>query len=218
MRKQSLKTVINKHMKEHSSIYVFITVLFLMGVVFGAILVNTLNVEQKQDLFFYLQRFFGQVVAGEVIGQNEIFIESFLQNLKYIALMWLLGISIVGLPIVMILLFLKGMVVGFTIGFLVNQMGFSGFMLSFASIMPQNFFIIPIYIVMGTVAISFALQMVKHQFQRRIHEPFATIFMRYCFLLLLLSISILPASALEAYISPILMRQLLELVPNSTGI
>ncbi|MCU5676626.1 stage II sporulation protein M, partial [Bacillus cereus] len=53
------------HIQENSSLYIFNAVLLLMGVIFGAILVNSLQINQKQDLSFYLQRFFGQVSKGE---------------------------------------------------------------------------------------------------------------------------------------------------------
>ena len=46
---------------------------------------------------------------------------------------------------------MKGMVIGFTVGFLVNQMGWNGFLLSFVSVLPQNFIIIPVFIMTATI-------------------------------------------------------------------
>jgi stage II sporulation protein M len=37
------------------------------------------------------------------------------------------------------MVFLKGIVVGFTVGFLVNQMGINGFFLSFVSVLPAKY-------------------------------------------------------------------------------
>ena len=74
------------------------------------------------------------------------FSKVFFHNIKYMGVIWILGISIIGLPVMLILLFLKGMVIGFTVGFLVNQMGWSGFLLSFVSVLPQNIFIIPVFL------------------------------------------------------------------------
>ena len=45
------------------------------------------------------------------------FRESYFSQLKYIGFIWILGISIIGLPLIFILLFAKGVVVGFTVGF-----------------------------------------------------------------------------------------------------
>ena len=49
--------LVMSHIQENSSLYIFNAVLLLMGVIFGAILVNSLQINQKQDLSFYLQRF-----------------------------------------------------------------------------------------------------------------------------------------------------------------
>lgn len=44
--------------KGQTSLYVFVAVLFLVGVIFGALMVNALSLEQRQDLEAYLGNFF----------------------------------------------------------------------------------------------------------------------------------------------------------------
>src|SRR5690606_17440934 len=213
MRKQQpYKTIVTNHFREHSSIYLFISVLFLMVVIFGAIVVNSLNPIQKEDLFFYLSRFFGEVSEGTYANSTDMFKQSFLHNLKYVGLMWILGISIIGLPIILILLFLKGVVVGFTVGFLVNQMDWSGFLLSFVAVLPQNLLIIPTFIIVGTIAVSFSLKMIRQQFMKRMNEPILQLLTRYSLLMVVVSFVILTASAVEAFASPVLMKGIIEVV------
>ncbi|MFT4413259.1 stage II sporulation protein M [Fredinandcohnia humi] len=213
MRKQPpIKAAIANHLREHSSIYLFISVLFLMGVIFGAIVVNSLNFSQKEDLFYYLNRFFGEVSEGKYANATEMFKQSYFHNLKYVGLMWVLGISIIGLPIILILLFLKGVVVGFTVGFLVNQMDWSGFLLSFVSVLPQNLIIIPTFIIVGTVAVSFSLKMIRQQFMKRMNEPVLHLLTRYSILMAVVSIVLLTASAVEAFASPVLMKEIIDTV------
>ncbi|MDQ0858533.1 stage II sporulation protein M [Bacillus sp. V2I10] len=214
MRKHPLKAMIFQHIKERSSLYVFVFVLFLMGVIFGAVIVNSMNFTQKEDLYFYLSRFFGQVSEGKVASSVEMLQQSFFHNLKYLGLMWVLGISIIGLPVILIMLFLKGMVVGFTVGFLVNQMGWQGFMLSFVSVLPQNIVLIPAFIIMGTVAISFSLKIVKQLLMKKTNltqSPFS-LFTKYAAVFMFISALTIIASTLEAYASPILMKNVIELV------
>ncbi|MBB3867324.1 stage II sporulation protein M [Geobacillus sp. NFOSA3] len=212
MRRHPVKSMIAVHMREHAPMYLFVIVLFLMGVIFGAIVVNSLNFSQKQDLYYYLTQFFGQVSKGNIASAHDMFQQSYFHNLKYVALMWVLGISIIGLPIILILLFLKGIVVGFTVGFLVNQMGWQGFLLSFVSVMPQNLIIIPAFVIMGVISVSFSLQMVRNQFMKRGHEPIFPMIMRYTMAMMLISVSLLVSSSLEAYVSPLFMKQVIEMV------
>ncbi|MDF2082921.1 stage II sporulation protein M [Bacillus pseudomycoides] len=198
------------HIQENSSLYIFVSVLLLMGVVFGAILVNSLQVNQKQDLSFYLNRFFGQVSKGEFAIASEMFRESYFSQLKYIGFIWLLGISIIGLPLIFILLFLKGVVVGFTVGFLVSQHGWDGLLLAFVSVLPQNLIIIPAFLVMTTVAASFSLRMIRHQFIRKISEPLLPMLIRYTCFFLIIGVVLAIASSIEAYASPVLMKEVVE--------
>lgn len=196
--------------REHSSIFLFIVVLFLMGVIFGAIVVNSMNFTQKEDLFYYLSQFFGQVSDGNVAENSDLFLQSFFHNSKFIGLIWILGISIIGLPIILILLFVKGMVVGFTVGFLVSQMGWKGFMLAFVSILPQNLIIIPVFIIMAAFSVIFSLRMIKKQFIKKYAQPILPFFKGYIFALIIAVIFISAASGVEAYLSPWLMKTIIS--------
>lgn len=212
--KYQLKTAIGLHFRENSSIYVFTIVLFLIGVMFGAIVVNSLSFEQKDDLFMYLSRFFGQVSEGEFADSSLMFKQSFLHYAKYVGIMWILGLSIIGLPVILIMLFLKGIVVGFTVGFLVNQMGWYGFLLSFVSVMPQNIILIPAFILIGATAIMFSLRMIRQQFLKRINEPVFPYFMRYTVLMVIMMGFISLASGFEAFVSPVMMKSVVNLIYN----
>ncbi|WP_198507822.1 stage II sporulation protein M [Bacillus sp. FJAT-45037] len=210
MFKYGVRDQITMHLQENRSIYLFISVLFLIGIIFGAIVVNSLNLTQKNDLYMYLGQFFGQVSDGNVAQSSDIFSQSFAHYAKYFGLMWLLGLSVIGLPVILVLLFLKGVVVGFTVGFLVNQMGMPGFFLSFVAVMPQNFILVPAFVIVGTASVSFCLKMIRHQFLKKTNTPFFPIFVRYSALILCVGGSLALASAIEAYVSPVLMKLVLN--------
>lgn len=193
-------SIIN-HVKEHATVYIFMVILFLTGIIFGAVLVNSMNFIQKQDLFFYLERFFGQVAEGDTINKGEIIKNSFLYHVKYLSVLLLLGLSVIGLPIVWILLFLKGLVVGFSVGFLVNQLGMKGFLLAAISIAPHNIIVIPIYIIAGSLAMFFSLTLLGKLFSRRISQPVVQPLVQYFIAFSLLIAASLAASALEAYVA-----------------
>lgn len=210
MKKRIYQKVALTHFRENSSVYIFVIVLFLMGVIFGAVIVNSMSFTQKEDLFYYLSQFFGQMSDGKESNANTIFFQSILHNSKYIGLMWLLGISIVGLPVILILLFMKGMVVGFTVGFLVNQMGWKGFLLSFVSILPQNIIIIPVFIIMAVITITFSIQMVRRQFMKKISTPMLPLLSKYFVTLFVAIVCISVAAAVEAYLSPSLLKAVID--------
>jgi stage II sporulation protein M len=209
MKKRLYQSDAASYFREHSSTFLFIVVLFLMGVIFGAIVVNSMSITQKEDLFYYLSQFFGQISDEKVAGTNDLFLQSFFHNSKFIGLMWILGISIIGLPVILILLFSKGMVVGFTVGFLVSQMGWKGFVLALVSILPQNMIIIPVFIMMAALSVIFSMRMIKKQFMKKYAQPILPYFKRYILALIVSVILIAVASGIEAYLSPWLMKSII---------
>jgi stage II sporulation protein M len=202
-----------QHVQAHSSIYLFIITLFLMGIIFGAIVVNSLSFAQKEDLYFYLSKFFSEMEDGSMTSAEELFRQSFLHNMKYLGLMWLLGISIIGLPLIFVLLFMKGVVVGFSVGFLVNQMGWSGFLLSFVSVLPQNIIIIPAFIFIGAISANFSLTLIRKIFMRQTSSmqfqmiPFLS---RYVIFMVAAIGIVTIAASIEAYLSPTLMEAVIS--------
>ncbi|SDY59567.1 stage II sporulation protein M [Evansella caseinilytica] len=210
-RMRTLKRSIHDHIEYHRAIYMFTIVLLSMGVIFGAIIVNSLSFSQKNDLYAYLSLFFGQVKEGEFADSRAMFTQSFAHYSKLIGLMWVLGLTVIGIPILYILLFIKGLVVGFTVGFLVNQMGFDGFLLSFATIFPQNILLIPVFIIVATVATSFSMR-VWRQVTRRSYEPVFQHFIAYSIFLLFIGAFIAIVSGYEAYVSPALMKTVFNLL------
>ncbi|WP_165996420.1 stage II sporulation protein M [Bacillus sp. Cs-700] len=210
-RSRRLKQMISAHLSDQLSLYTFIAVLFLMGIVFGAVIVNSLSFTQKEDLAVYLSRFFGQVSEGQFASSSEMFQQSLTHYAKYIGLMWLLGLTIIGLPIVLVMLFLKGIVVGFTVGFLVNQMSWKGFLLAFVSVFPQNILAVPVMIVVATASLTFSLRLMKQLVMKRRTEPIFPPFMKFSALILCALVILCVAAWFEAYLSPGLIKAVVDI-------
>src|SRR5690625_3446476 len=202
--------LIQEHLRHHMSIYIFTCGLFLMGIVFGAIVVNSMNFVQREDLYFYLSQFFEQVVDDDLKSYKEIFKSSYFFHLKYLLLLYVLGISIIGLPLVWILIFSKGLFIGFTVGFIVNQLGFKGLILASLSIAPQNIVIIPIYIVGTSFAMIFSLMLLRKIMRQNISYSIFKPFQIYTIVFIILLASSSLASILEIYISHTAMHSYLK--------
>ncbi|RYM05079.1 stage II sporulation protein M [Sporolactobacillus sp. THM7-7] len=206
MFRYRVKHLIFHHVKEHLSLYTFVTGLCLMGVVFGAIIVNSLPYESKNDLLNYLKQFFSELAAGEIAGSPILFKESLFRDLQYLGLIWLLGLSVIGLPIIFLLLFLKGMVLGFTVGFLISQMGLRGFLTVLVSVFPQNLLVIPLYLFITVASVAFSLKMIRQLLMKTRHHPILPQFVNYGLSFAGAALLLVVVSAYEAYISPVLIR------------
>src|SRR5690625_2684485 len=162
---------IENHLQEHETIYIFMIILFITGIIFGAIIVNSMGFVQKQDLFFTLERFFERSTEPQLLENRIIFKKGYFHHIKYLLLLFIAGLSVIGLPIVWLLLFLKGVVIGFSVGFIVNQLGMKGFLIASVAIAPQNLVIIPIYLVAGSLSMIFSIALLGKLFSRTVSKP-----------------------------------------------
>lgn len=199
-----------EHMKQAIGIYIFVSTLLLMGVVFGAIIVNSLHMNQKEDLLYELQRFLGQVDAGKMI-QQDTFFNAYMGHVLYLLFIWILGISMVGLPVIFLLIFLKGITIGFTVGFFVNQLGLKGFYLAIVSVLPQNIIIVPAIIISSSVAILFSIRLIKQLFIRNDYKRIRTAFLRYSFSFFMIMFVIVIPTLIEVYLSPFAIEGVLSI-------
>ena len=207
---QNYRILLAQHLRTYAIIYLFMIILFLSGIIFGAVIVNSMNPIQKQDLFFYLERFFNHMIQEQTMDHFTLFKESFFYHLKYLSLLFLLGLSIIGLPIILILIFIKGLVIGFSVGFIVNQLGSEGLLFSAVSIAPHNFIVIPIYIFAGSLAMIFALALLKKIFSRRSASTLWQPFISYTAVFCLMIIFSIGAAVLESYVSNGAMQSLIK--------
>lgn len=194
-------------MKDHFALYVFVSVLFLIGVVFGAVMVNALSLDQKQELSRHLNYFFQTVNDGALLdgGQQQSFFQTLGLHLKWMGLIWVLGLSVVGLPLIFVLDFLKGVLVGFSVGYLTGQFAWKGMLFALVSVAPQNVVIIPAILIASVTATGFSLYLVRNRFlQRRgtIGQPF----WQYTGTSVFLSVLLAGVALYEGFLSPHVMR------------
>lgn len=201
---------LQNHLKNHAIIYLFMCIILVTGIIFGAIIVNSMNFIQKQDLFFYLERFFNHTLTEQGVDRFVVWKDSFLYHLKYLAIVFLLGLSVIGMPIVWVLLFIKGLVVGFSVGFLVNQLGMDGLMFASFTIAPHNLLIIPIYLVAGTLAMIFAIFNIRKVFSKRNAGSLVQPFFNYVVVFSFLMVLSIGVSFIEAYISSGVLEVLIK--------
>jgi stage II sporulation protein M len=193
------------YMKENLSLYLFVSVLFLMGVIFGAMLVNSLSLEQKQDMTRYLGSFFQTIEQTMDFSNKQSFQQALFFHLKWIGLIWILGLSVVGVPLILILNFLKGVLIGFSVGYLVGQMSWKGLLFSLVSIAPQNLVIIPAIVICSVTAIAFSLYIIKNRFLQH-KGTLYTHFVKYSMVTLAMGGILFGVALFEAYVSPTMMK------------
>ncbi|CVK17553.1 MULTISPECIES: stage II sporulation protein M [Sporomusa] len=192
--------------------YFFMILIFIIGIVIGAMAVKTLPDEQKTELIGYLQVFF-QGLTGQQEGISDthsLLTSVMFNNIKMIGIMWLLGFTIVGIPFVLFLVCLRGFVIGFTVGFLVNEYIMKGLLFALVSVLPHNFLAVPAILATGVAATSFSLMLVRRKNKENLFYNSIS-YSVFCLIMLVL---MLGATLIEVYISPVFMKTAAQIIIN----
>lgn len=202
----SIKSMTSKHIKNFLLLYFIVLIFFIAGISAGAFTVDALGAEQKGELVSYFQGFF-KVLNKEPVCSGAVFRQSLINNLQFIILIWFLGITVVGALFILILVGVKGFIIGFSVGFLAEEMGFRGLIFALASILPQNLLIVPGIIVAGVMGIGFSLTMIKRKKSRH-RKSFLNELFIYTLNMVVVLIAIFIGACIEGYITPIFMKML----------
>ncbi len=135
------------------------------------------------------------------VTRKALFQNAMLYHIQFLALLFFLGLAVIGLPIIWVLLFVKGVAIGFTVGYFVNQLGWKGLLFSFSAIAPQNLIVIPVYIMASVFAMIFSFTLIQSIFSKRYKLPVLQVFYRYIALFVLLIIGASVAAVLETVVS-----------------
>ncbi|MEF3301889.1 stage II sporulation protein M [Paenibacillus sp. GYB003] len=204
------------YMKDHLPLYLFVSVLFVMGVVFGALMVNALSPGQKEEMARHVNSFVQIVNQGSEFGGQGTLWDSFALHLKWIGLIWVLGLSVVGLPLIFILDFLKGVLIGFSVGYLTHQLSWKGMLLAFVSIAPQNLIVIPALVMCSVGACAFSMYIVKNRFLQKRGALYPT-FVQYTTTAAGMAVLLFGVALFEAYLSPVMIKWVAPMLVAQLG-
>jgi len=199
------KEAFTHYLRKHVLTYTILSVMLILGVIFGALSAKVLPDEEKSELAQDLTAFFrgfGETMQVAAVSASQ---QGFYGNLKTVFIGWLLGLSVIGAPGIGVLLFLRGFTIGFTVGFLVLQMASRGVLLAFVSVLPQNLFIIPALILSFESSLTFAKIVIEDRF-RSTRIPLYPQFLLSCITLVGALALLGIASIVEGFITPVFIE------------
>lgn len=196
------------YLRANVGVYVFCIVVFTVGSIFGALAIRALSDTQKAELIDYLQVFLrGLVRTGQPVAGTTVLQQALATHWKTAGFIWLLGLTVIGLPAVALVIFTRGFVIGFTVGFLAQQLGYKGILFSLFSVLPQNLLAVPALLVVGASALSFSLLLVGARMQHRRFQ-FLEEFASYSAVVAVACVVLAGAGLLEAFVAPVFIKLL----------
>ena len=211
----NIKALLSKHFSQHITLYFIIILCFSIGIASGAFCVKALSETQKGQLVDYLVSTFKTLVEGGAINNTQIFWSSLVNSLKTVFVIWVLSLLMFTFPFILIVIGIRGFVLGFTIGFLVENLGYRGILFSVVSILPQNIIIIPMLIIFSAISISYSIESLKRRKLKRYGKNNnLKYFFGYSIESAVLLFLLMFGSLIEAYASPVFLKGIYRYLIN----
>lgn len=209
MSSNTLISSINKHIQENFWLYIISILCVFTGIILGIYSVKYMGDYERNDLINYMVNFIDPSNTGG-ISYKLIFVQSIKNNLPVIIFLWFLGLTIVGLPIILIIDLLKGFTVGFTFSFMISGLGKSGIGVAILGVLPQNLLYIPCIIIASVVSMEYSIMLIKNKFNKQWTSSISSKIVNYSFIFILLIILLFIGIIIESYIAPYFVKNLIN--------
>ncbi|MBU3189169.1 stage II sporulation protein M [Clostridium bowmanii] len=209
MSTNTLMSKINKHIQENFWLYIVSILCVFTGIILGMYSVKYMGEFEQNDLVNYLTSFIDPSNANG-ISYKLIFLQSIKNNLPVIIFLWFLGLTIVGIPIIIIIDLLKGFTVGFTFSFMISGLGKSGIGIAILGVLPQNIIYIPCIIFASVVSMEFSIMLLKDKFNKQWTSSITSRIVYYSLIFIVIIIFLFIGIIIESYIAPYFVKNLIN--------
>jgi len=209
---KTIREILIKHIKNNIKTYFFLFLSFVFGISCGAFTVNGLSVLQNSELTDYLQGFL-QLMDNQKINSSEIFNAALRDNAKIILALWVLGVTIIGVPLIYLIIAVRGFITGFSSGFIIKALGYKGTALVAFGILPKEIIIVPCLVALGVSGINFSRDILKSKSTKQFsRNSLKANLAAYCLVTLIFAAIIFTGILVEAYITPVTIRMVSQII------
>ncbi len=183
--------------------------IFIIGIITGSIFIMVINTNDKSLVVEHITKFFSNVNSSDY---------SYLDSLKnmlslnyfYVIVIWVLGLSILGILVNIFLTYLKGFIIGFTTSSLIITYGFKSILAVILYIIPHTLINSLVIIVLTIYSITFSRYLLIQIFQKK--DMKTKNFMKKYLIILLIAVALtLVSSISEVYLFPFLLKLIIKL-------
>ncbi|MFR7874671.1 MAG: stage II sporulation protein M [Christensenellales bacterium] len=206
-QKSMLKNMILGYINENIKIYAIVTLMFLIGWVIGIIFVNNSQEVQQEQINGYINTFIQGIKSDAEISKPEILKNSILSNLGITVLLWFLGSTVIGMPLIYIVILYKGYSIGCTISAIVASLGTGkGIVFILSTMLLQSIIYIPCLL---SLAVS-GVKLYKQIMEDRRTENIKIQILRHSIFCVFIFLMLVIAALIETYISTNIAQRLIK--------
>lgn len=154
-RISSFRETIIEYTKNNSKEYILVILIFIIGVFVGVMFINNSSTENGTAIVTYISDFIEKCENIEGIDKKSLLIDSIKSNIFLTIIIWFAGTTIIGIPVVLGIILIRGFCLGYTISALAFSIGVGkSIIFCLLSLFLQNIFFIPALLTMGVSSIK----------------------------------------------------------------
>ena len=191
--------------KKLSYVLIIITV---VGLISGMIFTFILKEADYNKVTESLNMFIDGVI-NDSLNYSLSLKSNLITNIIYVFIIWSLGISFIGIPIILSLYFIKVFSIGFTISSIMLNYGLRGLIYSFVYIFPHNILNIFIFVFLALYSVVYSFRL-SNSFFKKESIDFKPILNKHKYVLLISLLGIIITSLYSTYIVPYILKIVLK--------
>jgi len=205
MQINKLYTSFVRHFQVNLWLYLVSILCICTGIVLGVYTVKYMGSSEKSDLINYFESFKDTINTKE-INNVDILIEAIKNNVPIILGLWVLGLTIIGIPIILIIDIIKGFTLGFTVTFLISSMGINGIWMILIGVIPQNLIYLPCIILASVFGMELSIVKFREKANRQGSHFINRVNINYSISFLIISLAMILGFMFEAYLTPMAVK------------
>lgn len=189
---------IKRHIEINIKLYFIVSIFFLIGIIIGVIFVNNAENVLKEEMNLYLNESIDGLKSNYKVDTVTLLKNLIGSDIIFTFFIWFMGCTVIGIPIVYLIITYKGFSLGYTISTIIYSLGISkGSLFCFLTMLMQNIIIIPVMLALAVSGIRLHKSIIKDRRKENIKIEIIrhTIFSLFMLVLLII------ASLIEVYIS-----------------
>lgn len=203
-----LKNKIKEHLREYIFYYILLFIFLILGIIAGAYMSTTYEKEEIE----LLNDFFNNAISiykEQECNYNEIFKSSFLNGIKNIGFVWILGFTVIGIPFILSTVFKCGFMLGLYTTFIISIYSVKGIVISIVIILSQCIILIPVLFIVSSFSLHLCTLISKIIFGKIKYKlNLKSYIFNYLILLIAAVMGILIYTLMETYFSSNVLKWL----------
>lgn len=186
----------------------FLCGISLVGLIFGSLFITIISNSDKDLIQTYIVAFINNIQNNQ-LNYVESMKNTLISNFSFIIVIWLLGISIIGIPIIVFMYFTKSFMIGFSVASFLLKFKFKGLLYAIIYIFPHHLINLILFTLLMVYSMKFSYYLGTSILKRKTIY-FKNLMNPYLGVLIIVIIGIIATCSYEVFVVPYLLKYIIS--------